>query len=357
MIILKEISIKEGIYGREDGADRMNVILCDRTPDDGWTFKSDLERVTGEAFKCIYVNSSKLQGKVTTLFRYVSYFIVPLYGVLHKKEIDTIIAWQQFYGLLYAFWARLFHLKKTCKLVVMTFIYKEKKGVVGKVYKYLIHYIVTSEYIDKFVCFSNTECQKYAEEFGIPTNKFISSNLTVEDCWSKYKDEIESGSYYLSAGRSNRNYKFLCDVFSKMPDNQLVIICDRIDIANVPSNVTILNNVYGNQYFSYLAKAKAVILPLYNDIISAGQLVLLQSMMFGKVCIVTETETMHEYVKNGYNALFMNNNLEQVINIINRFERGEYAVIAEQARNEYLEKYSGTHIAEVVSKVLYENDR
>lgn len=332
-----------------------NIIFLDKVPDRNWTFESDLERLSGMNFQCIYMDTHNMQGRVTNIFRYLSYFVLPLYGVIHRKEIKTIVAWQQFYGLLYAFWCRVLHLKKKGKVIILTFIYKGKKGIIGKIYSWLLHYIVTSGYVDKFVCFSEPECRRYAEEFGVSESLFIPCNLTIEDRIEEYEDLISDKGYYLSAGRSNRDYDFLCELFKTMPERKLYIICDRFrSDKEIPNNVRVLDNVHGKAYFEYLAACKAVLLPLKSDCISAGQLVLLQSMMLKKICIVTETETMKNYVENGINAIFMHNNVSEVAELLEKIEGGLYRHVSDQARTVYERKYSGTRIAEVVSSILKE---
>ena len=330
-----------------------NIIFLDKTPDKYWTFERKLEKLSGKEFKCVYMDTHNMQGKITNIFRYLSYFVLPLYGIVHRRKIKIIVAWQQFYGLVYAFWCRLFRLKKSCSLIVLTFIYKEKKGLVGTLYKKFINYIVTSGYIDKFVCFSEAECKHYADIFHVDENLFVSCELTVEDQIERFKNDLSDGGYYLSAGRSNRNYAFLCDLFQSMPERKLYVICDRFDSdIKVPKNVKVISDAHGDEYLRYLAKCKAVILPLKTDCVSAGQLVLLQCMMFKKVCIVTETDTMKDYAKNNVNAIFMHESVTEVAEILDKVENGYYNNIPEQARKVYEKKHSGARIAEKVSEII-----
>jgi len=108
-------------------------------------------------------------------------------------------------GCYTPFWCRLFNLEKHNKLIVMTFIYKKKKGIIGKIYDKFMRYIVTGGYVDQFLYgFSESECQKYAKYFAVSLDKWTSSKLQIEDVANKYKSYIGKGSFWLSAGEKQQ---------------------------------------------------------------------------------------------------------------------------------------------------------
>ena len=103
-----------------------NVILTDFRTHQNWAFPQILGKDNWDAYGKI---TNHLHGSlIKTLLRYAIYFLFPLKLVLQRKRYGKIIAWQQFYGLNFAFWSRLLHLKKVNDLTVMTFIYKKKSG-------------------------------------------------------------------------------------------------------------------------------------------------------------------------------------------------------------------------------------
>ncbi len=107
-----------------------NVILIDFPKIDDWEFKKSLQEETNmEWEECGVVSNHKRQKPFSDSIRILKYFLFPLTIFFKRKQYKNIIAWQQFYGLLYAFYCRLFHTKKYNRLIVMTFIYKEKKGI------------------------------------------------------------------------------------------------------------------------------------------------------------------------------------------------------------------------------------
>lgn len=123
-----------------------------------------------------------------------------------------------------AFYFRIFRIKNAPEIVVLTFIYKPKKSFVGKVYDKFMRYIVTSGYIKYFVVFSESEKKRYADYFDVPETRFVFETLGYEDKTQKVPI-CNPDNFYLAAGRSNRDYKFLVDAWSKSKE-QLKIVCD-----------------------------------------------------------------------------------------------------------------------------------
>ena len=111
--------------------EKENVILIDFPKIKNWEFKKSLNEITNLNWEEIEVVSN--QGRknwLDNVVRYFKYFAFPFRIFMHRKKYKNIIAWQQFYGLLYAFYCRLFHVQKCNSLIIMTFIYKEKKGLI-----------------------------------------------------------------------------------------------------------------------------------------------------------------------------------------------------------------------------------
>lgn len=336
-----------------------NAIFLDFKPSNEWAFLKALEKSTKRKYEYIFVDSHNLQGSKKIL-RYLSYIFKPLLYVITSKY-DLIIAWQQFYGLFYAFWLRLFKRKKTTTLIVLTFIYKKKNGIIGTIYDKLMRYIVEGAYIDKFICFSDEECKKYSEYFGLDINKFASCKLEIEDSFNSLdsNEQTECEEFYLTAGRSNRDYNFLCEAFKKMPSRKLVVICDSELKADLPSNIIWLNNVHGTEYLKYISQCRAVIVPL-NTLcgdISAGQMVIIQGMMYGKIVIATNTLTTGEYIQNKKNGILINNTFPELDEVLYDIEDGKYEYIEQSAREFYVENYSKSNIAEAVRIALSEIER
>lgn len=151
-----------------------NVILIDYDAPNDWEFHKAIEKATGNKWRVYKAVSNENHGGVLQKFiRYAKYFLVPMKIAKDHKNYNKVLAWQQFYGLILAFYFRMFRVKNAPEIVVLTFIYKPKKSFVGKVYDKFMRYIVTSGYIKYFVVFSESEKKRYADYFDAPEARFV----------------------------------------------------------------------------------------------------------------------------------------------------------------------------------------
>jgi glycosyltransferase involved in cell wall biosynthesis len=102
--------------------------------------------------------------------------------------------------------------------------------------------------------------------------------------------------YIFSGGTSNRDYKTLISAF-KENNEKLKILCNVKDVEGieVPANVEILHDIHGEAFIDYMRNAYAVVIPIDNDMISSGQLVLLQAMSLKKPIIITRSAGVTDY--------------------------------------------------------------
>ena len=49
----------------------------------------------------------------------------------------------------------------------MTFIYRERQGIIGAIYKKFISYAIQSPYVDKVIVTSYSEIDKYSKVFNL----------------------------------------------------------------------------------------------------------------------------------------------------------------------------------------------
>ena len=96
------------------------------------SFVYDLKNSTNKDWGFWGLKSNhKRHGIRTEILRYFLYFFYSLYILLNSRNLKNIITTQQFYGLIVAFYLRLFHLKKRFSLTVLTFIYRPKNSFLG----------------------------------------------------------------------------------------------------------------------------------------------------------------------------------------------------------------------------------
>lgn len=315
-----------------------NVILVDYDAPNDWEFHKVIEKATGNNWSVYKAISNENHGGILQkLIRYAKYFLVPMKIAKNHKNYNKVLAWQQFYGLILAFYFRVFHIRNVPEIVVMTFIYKPKKSFAGKVYDKFMRYIVTSGYIKYFIVFSESEKKRYASYFNVSETQFVFETLGHEDKTQEVPIS-NADDFYLAAGRSNRDYEFLVNAWGKRKE-QLKIICDTLSLKNIPNNIRILSDCHDDDYFAELAKCKAVIIPLENTHISSGQLVIIQAMMYGKPVIVTENDTVEDYVDAGRTGL-----------VIKKTEKDLSAAMAALSNETYYKEISAAEREQYKSK-------
>lgn len=278
-----------------------NIVLADFKIDKDWSFTEILGKDKWIAYGKA---TNRLHGSLAkNLLRYAIYFQFPLQFVFQRKRYGKIIAWQQFYGLNLAFWCRLLHLKKKNDLTVMTFIYKMKTGVASRWYHKYMSYTVTSQYIDRFMCFSKEECAYYADLFGVDAGKFVYVPLGLAPSVQNIGDD----GYVFATGRSNRNYDFLVETLIGT-DYKCTIACDSYHAKVENENVSVLTDCHGGDMLKLMARCHCVAIPLKDLKISSGQLVVLQAMSMGKPVVCTSSDGIKDYVEHGVTGLLVDNN-------------------------------------------------
>lgn len=326
-----------------------NIILSDNSVEDMLEFKEGLENSTNKKWNVLVENSNKLRkNKFDNIVRYIKYFLFPLKIFFKRKRFNDIVAWQQFYGILFAFYCNFFKVNKENNLTIMTFIYREKKFFRTLYFKF-IKFSIRNKYVDNIIVCSQKECEYYSNIFDMDSSIFHFENIGINKI--NVKKEYSDSGYLISVGRSNRDYDFLINALEKTKYN-LKIITDLNIKSNSP-NIEIYSNVYGEEYYAMLKNAFAVIIPLKNLEISSGQLVILAAMQLGIPIIITESNGIKDYVKNNYSAVVIKNNKDELMQAINQlYNRSFYEKIKDNAYKCYLEKYSSIKLGENIGKLI-----
>jgi glycosyltransferase involved in cell wall biosynthesis len=236
----------------------------------------------------------------------------------------------------------------------MTFIYKPKNGVIGRIYYKFMNYIVQSKYIDSFICFSKNECEYYTNLFNVQEDKFKFCTLGIDDIKIN-NSKIANQKNIISCGRSNRDYNFLYNAL-KQTDYKLDIISDECKLESY-KNITIYNNVGVQDFLEMLDKSYIVVIPLLDENISSGQLVILQAMQLGKPVICTKSNTVTDYIIDGENGFIIEKDEKKLIELIEKLYEDEelYNKISLKQKEIFEKSYSmgalGDQVASIINKI------
>ena len=331
-----------------------NIILADCNKDELNDFKEGLEESSHERF---VINSYVSNWGRTTLWkkvkRYLVYFVAPVSIFINRKKYKIIVGWQQFYSIIFAFYCKIFKVKKTFNLYVLNFTYKEKHGLIGKIYFYFMKNIINSKYIDYLYVPSNDyiiECEK---KLGVNRDKFVVLPFGIPDRYNKYKEDYIKDNYYLSIGRSNRDYDWLVSEWQNI-DEPLYIISDNYTpTVKISNNIKIINNIAGDAQYPFIMGSKALIIPIKVENICSGDTVLLTAMSFKKRVIVTENSTLAEmYIDDGINGCVVSKNHGCLQKTISKIKNKNNIGI--EARKTYEKKYSRRNMGITFGKSLKE---
>lgn len=338
-----------------------NVVLSDMPVDENWDFIKGLNEETGQDWVVKNCVSNQGRSFLYNVYRYLIYFWFPFCVFLTRKRYKVIVSWQSFYGVVFAFYCKFFRVKKNCFLLIKNFTYKPKgDGLLGRLYFRWMRYIVKSKYIDIFVCTSQTFCDYCAEVFDENRSRFVYLPFGVEDFTRKLsKAELDKReNFILSIGRSNRDWDWLIDCLAGTP-YKLKIICDQLHKTDLPPNIEVLNNVWFEDSYRYLAKCKISIIPIKDGKIGSGETVLLQTMSFGKPLIITEPSCLaDDYVEDGKTGLVVSKHKDALIAAIDLLynDADLYTKISQQERDLYLKKHSIYSYGRYVGKVIFHHE-
>ena len=226
--------------------------------------------------------------------------------ILSKPYPDAVVIGSDIEALIFGIF-RLLLLRKKPDIVWLGFIYTARRNLlVNRLREIYFGFIFL--FIDKVICHSKLEVERYTRIFKKSRAKFVYIPYGLQIFGRKKQAAAASDRpYILTAGRSGRDYATLFLAIEPL-DIDLHVVCDSESALaglKVPTNVMVLRKCYGAAYVNELNAALFVVIPLGVNDISAGQMVLIQAMAFAKPTIITRTATVEEYVVDGEQSLLV----------------------------------------------------
>lgn len=117
--------------------------------------------------------------------------------------------------------------------------------------------------------------------------------------------DVRLGDYVFAGGYTNRDYDRLLRCARSLPSIRFVIACSSLNslTESVPANVEIRRDLNAGLFHKVLAAARLVVIPLADDVGSAGQMVTLAAMQLGKAVLVADSSVVTQYVDDGVTGL------------------------------------------------------
>jgi glycosyltransferase involved in cell wall biosynthesis len=209
-----------------------------------------------------------------------------------------------------------FHKSGLPNISIMTFIYIEKKGLVGKLYKHFINKALYCHSLKYIFVLSTNEISKYETIFPQIKGKIIFHKMGISN---ETVFPAKKGNYYLSAGRSNRDYDFLLKCFeeNRLP---LIILSDTFKPKDLPSNIKIIDNCFGTDFEKMVSECFCFLISLKDVPVSSGQLATLTALKYHKPVIACKNPGINDYISNDVNGFLINKDYSELMNCINKLQ-------------------------------------
>ena len=325
----------------------------------GWSFLNAISSY-GHSYKVLDSNLSiKYNSRFEkALYRWGGYIKLGFKAYLRRKNYDVIITWQWVAGMWYAIFVRMFGGGEGGpKLILMGFFYTKRKN---KIYSFLRYSLIRFALpaVTRVICYSSYEAKHHHQFFKCESEKFVFIHLGVDtkraDIQKALKVSLEN--YIFSPGTSNRDYETLFEAVKNL-NVKVIVITKPFNIKGleIPRNVEIYFDIYGEQYRQFLWKSKFVVVSLDDVEVSSGQMVLLDSMLYGKALIITRACGTVDYVTNGkdgflvpaHDSKILRENILYLLKHPDKIDR-----IGESAKKTVFEKYSMLQFARKVYDLI-----
>lgn len=334
---------------------KKNIVLIDSSETEGADFIKGLNSFSGKDWTLIVEKSNDRRTRYLEYYRYYKYFTVPLRIFLKRNKFESIVTWQQFYGLMFAFYCRLFHVDKRNKLVVMSFIYKKKSGVLGLIYDKFMNYVVKSNYVDFFTSVASVQCEKFSREFNIESSKFQFIPWGITDLFPLYAKLVGENvePYFFCAGRSNRDWNIVFNSFggTEIPCRFIFSDTNYNDKFN---NIEVVSNVSDEDYFKLLVNAYCVVVSIEDCKLAGGEITIINAMQFGKPVILIQDEKTNDYVIEGVTGFVVQKNVNEVITIALKLLKDDKLrnQMSSNCRVNYESRFSIHSVGENIGKLM-----
>ena len=339
---------------------KKNIVVIDNRIEDVEEFMAGISAATKRDWNVLVRTSNNRSSKLANAIRYFKYFLVGGELFFKRRQYNVIVAYQQFYGLIFAMLCRIFHVKKKYMLIIMSIVYKDKGcKVIRLLYGRFYEYAIQSEYIDAIVCATTSDIEKYSSKFNIPREKLPFIRWGVKDHAKDYQcfGNDDGEKYIFSAGKSNRDWEFVFETFGHSKYNAVIIGAEP-NYKNRFGNMKVMPNISDTEYYDALANSYCVVLSLKDATVAAGQITLIQAMQFGKPIVVTRAEGLtNDYVVQGENGLIIEKDKQAVLNAVELLYKDTdlYKKLSSNARKiyeTYLSSYQmGIDVGKLIARI------
>lgn len=197
-----------------------------------------------------------------------------------------------------------------------------------KLFRFLFKFLFTPK--DNLIVYSEHERELYANVLNLPISSINYIPLVYRSekgGYSEYSNRVNWNKlpekYFFSGGYSHRDYVTLINTFKHIPSN--LVICssklnDHHTELELPGNITLMNDVHGEDFSDLIQRSQACILLLKDDTGAAGQMFTFDAMYKHKVVISSSSSIIKELIEDGVNGFIVENPMAELPELINKIE-------------------------------------
>lgn len=281
------------------------LLLVDWLPEKGSLLFDALQK---NGLNCDVMGINFHQSKWTPVNKILSHwprsFWVSWKAFRRRHDYDYIIAWQQVMGMFLGLFKLLSFSKSPKIFILVATIVERNNLVIEELRKCFI--ALSYKKIDQVGFISDAYRSLIQNKFRLSETQAVHLKLPLDFPKNPDYSGFKIGGYLYSVGLSYRDYGTLMQAARKTAKAFVVATLDPyLKDLEIPDNVTIYRNAFGQKADELMEGAAAVILPLDRITSPAGETVLLRAMCYGKPVIITQTIVTQEYIINGENGLLV----------------------------------------------------
>jgi glycosyltransferase involved in cell wall biosynthesis len=159
--------------------------------------------------------------------------------------------------------------------------------------------------VDLFVVHSSAEIEAISQGFNIPKSKVVFLPLQRPLMPQTHPMDVTS-PFIIALGTAQRDYKTLIDAMAGL-DIALSIVASQESVAglSIPNNVTIYEKLSSEECHILIQRSTFVVTPLKASSTAAGQVTLLDAMMYERASVSTNVVGTIDYALDGATTLLV----------------------------------------------------
>lgn len=229
----------------------------------------------------------------------------------------------------------------------------------------LIRWLIRS--MEGVVCLTTYERDYFVGKFGMPADKVFFVPLGVDSDFLRPEKAKWPGEYVLAIGRDmSRDYKTFFEAMRGTGEAATVFCKPRnVEGLSAPPEVKVVHSAQGLPWGSFYFNSRFVVVPLRGRSYSGGSdcsglTCILDSMAVGKAVIVSDVETVRDYVKDGVNGFLVRPEDPAALRVAIQklaVDPDLARKMGEAGRRMVEERFTSAHFAENLSRIFKEVHR